>query len=75
MFKEKVMSSEACFGFFFVSNNGGAGEHRFFLFTSLHFDRSLQRWLGVGEIKPVEVHWGACRVFGNGTDELGDQVE
>lgn len=47
----------------------------FFLFTSLHFDRSSQRRLGIGGIKPVEVHRGACRVFGNGTDELGDQVE
>lgn len=28
-FKEKVMSSEACFGSFFVSNNGGTGEDRF----------------------------------------------
>lgn len=77
--KEKVMSSKACFGSFLVSKNAGAGDHRFFFlfffFTSLHFDRSPQRRLGVGEIKPVAVHRGGCRVFGNGTDELGDQVE
>lgn len=78
-FKKGVMSSGACFVFFslflIIVMMENTGLFWFCCFTSLHFNRSPRRLLGVGEIEPVKVHRGGCRVFGNGTDELGDQVE
>lgn len=57
-----------------LSNSGDDVEFIYFL-LSLHYNRIVHRLLGVGEIRPVEVQRGGFRVFGNGTHELGDQVE
>lgn len=61
---------------FFVSNYGSAEEHslsssqqRPAVAAGCQMDEAKRGGLGgLGG-------WGGCRVFGNGTDELGDQVE